>query len=538
MDFVLALLGTTRPEGVCFVSASILGDKQGLMSKPFLILPSREIMAGMRFVLRVAAAGCLFFITVALLAQSTRDQVNAVTGALRSGKFAEALRLLQPLIRQFPSNSQLLTLQGLAYSGDGHKQQALASFKNALKSSPDYLPALEGAAQIEYEKNGRDAAALLRRILKIAPDDPTANAMLASIAYKNHDCPEAVSHFEKSGAALQSEPAALRQYGTCLARMKRYGPAAEVFQKLIEMPGNDREDRLRLASLQMSSGKPADTIEVLQPALQDHPDAAVLSLAAAAYEEQKDTPQAVKLLHQALVENPKDTDLYIQFADLSFVHQSFQVGVDMMTAGLKLQPNAAPLYLARGVLYVQLADYDHAEADFEKAEELDPQLSVSDAAQGMIAQQKDDLDKALSVVRARLSKKPDDPLLLYVEADILVQKNPDVDSPEFNQAIASAQRAVKLQPGLVAARDTLAKLYLQAEKNQLAVEQSRESLRYDPNDQVGLYHLIVGLRKTGQKEELPALLKRLAESRQKATREEGEHNRYKLIEQDASVPAK
>jgi len=359
------------------------------------------------------------------------------------------------------------------------------------------------------------------------------------LAYKSHNCTEAVSHFEKSGAALESEPAALRQYGTCLARLKRYDPAIGVFQKLIELESNDREDRLRLASLQMSSGKPGDAIDVLESALQDHPDAAVLSLAAAAYEEQKDTPQAVKLLHQAIVENPRDIGLYVQFADLSFVHQSFQVGVDMMSAGLKLQPNAAPLYLARGVLYVQLADYDHAEADFEKAEELDPQLSVSGAARGMVAQQKEDLDKALAVVRAKLSKKPNDPLLLYVQADILVQKNPDVDSPEFSQAIASAQRAVKVQPGLVAARDTLAKLYLQAEKDQLAVEQSRESLRYDPNDQVGLYHLIVGLRKTGQKEELPALLKRLAELRQKATREEGEHNRYKLIEQtDASVPSK
>jgi tetratricopeptide (TPR) repeat protein len=493
-------------------------------------------MAGMRHLVWLVAACCGLS---TLQAQSSRDQVNAVTAGLRSGKFAEALQLLQPLLRQSPSNPQLLTLQGLAYSGDGHKQEALASFQNALKTSPDYLPALEGAAQIEYEKNGPQAAALLQRVLKIAPEDPTANAMLASVAYKSHNCPEAVSHFEKAGSVLQSEPAALRQYGTCLARMKRYDSAIAVFQRLIELPGGERTDRVRLASLQMSSGKPGNTIALLQPALQDHPDAAVLSLAAEAYEEQKDTPQAVKLLHQALVENPKDTDLYLQFADLSFVHQSFQVGVDMMNAGLKLQPNAAPLYLARGVLYVQLADYDHAEADFEKAEELDPQLSVSDAARGMIAQQKDDLDKALAVVRARLIKKPDDPLLLYVQADVLVQKNPDVGSPEFTEAIAAAQRAVKLQPGLVAARDTLAKLYLQADKDQLAVEQSRESLRYDPNDQVGLYHLIVGLRRTGQKDELPALLQRLAELRQKATREEGEHNRYKLIEQtDASTPAK
>lgn len=485
----------------------------------------------MRGFLRLGVAGGAFLAVLTLFAQSSGDQLTAIMAALRSSRFAEALQLIEPALRQSPSNPQLWTLQALAYSGDGHKKEALASFQNALKFSPNYLPALEGAAQIEYEQGSQEAAVLLQRVLKIAPDDSTAHAMLASLAYKNRNCPEAVSHFEKSGSLVQSEPTALRQYGLCLAKMKRYDTAIATFQKLIEKPDGDRGDRLRLASLQMSIGKAEDAVETLQPALQDHPDAAVLALAAQAYEDQKDTPQAVKLLHQAIVENPKDVDLYLQFADLSFVHQSFQVGVDMMSAGLKLQPDAAALYLARGVLYVQLADYDHAEADVEKAEELDPQLSVSDAARGMIAQQKDDLDKALDVVRARLRKNPDDALLLYVQADILVQKNPDEGSPEFNQAIASAQRAVKAQPGLVAARDTLAKLYLQEGKDQLAVEQSRESLRHDPNDQIAIYHLIVGLRRTGQKQELPRLLQQLAELRQKATREEGERNRYKLIEQ-------
>jgi len=111
--------------------------------------------------------------------------------------------------------------------------------------------------------------------------------MLASLAYKKHNCPEAVSHFEKSGSIGQSEPAALRQYGTCLAKMKRSDDAIVAFQKLIEKPGSDRDERLRLASLQMSGGKPGDAVETLQPALQDQPGAAILALAAQAYEDRK-----------------------------------------------------------------------------------------------------------------------------------------------------------------------------------------------------------------------------------------------------------
>jgi len=466
-----------------------------------------------------------------LFAQTRADQMGKITAALRAGDFARALQLLQPALRQSPGNSQLLTLQGLAFSGDGHKQQALASFRAALKFSPEYLPALEGAAQLEYETGGREAMPLLEHVLRLVPSDPTAHAMLAALAYKSNNCSEAVFHFEQSGSLVESQPVAMREYGMCLAKTNHSERGIAVFQKLLALRPDDQHDRLRLAALQVTAGKPADAIETLQPALRHQPDSAALALAGEAYEAQHDTPEAVKLLHQAIVQDPRNVDLYLQFADVSFVHQSFQVGIDMIDAGLKLQPKSPALYLARGILSVQLAHYDDAEADFERANNLDPHFALSEAARGMVAEQQDDLDKALALVRARLKKRPNDALLLYVLADILVQKNPDVDSPEFNQAVASARKAATLQPSLVYARDTLAKLYLQAGKDQLAVDESRESLHYDAADQVALYHLIVGLRKTGHKAELPALLQRLAELRQKATREEGEHNRYKLVEQ-------
>lgn len=482
----------------------------------------------------VIRTGLFVALSCLLWGQSAADQSGAITAALRSQDFVKALHLLQPALKQSPRSSQLWTLQGLAYSGEGQKKEALASFQQALKFSPDYLPALEGAGELEYEMGGPNAAVLLRHVLKLVPADRTAHAMLGTLEFKNHNCVAALPHFEQSAELLESQPEAQREYGVCLAKAKQYAKAIDAFRRLVSAQGNQRRDVVRLAALQLTAGDPSDAIESLQPVLQDHPDSSELALAAEAYELQKDTPEAVKLLHQAIVQDPQNVDLYLQFADLSFVHQSFQVGVDMIDAGLKLQPKAAALYLARGILYVQLADYDNAESDFEKADQLDPFHSVSDVARGMVAEQKDDLDKALAVVRGRLAKRPDDAMLLYVQSDILVQKNPDVDAPEFNEAVASARKAIKLQPGLVAAHDTLGKLYLQAGKDQLAIDESREALRHDPNDQVAVYHLIVGLRRTGQKSELPALLRRLAELRQKATREEGEHNRYKLVEQPGS----
>jgi tetratricopeptide (TPR) repeat protein len=190
------------------------------------------------------------------------------------------------------------------------------------------------------------------------------------------------------------------------------------------------------------------------------------------------------------------------------------------------------LYVARGVLYVQVAQYDKAETDFEKAYELNPNQSLSTAAQGLAAVQANDLDHALTSIQAKLARKPSDPLLLYLQADVLSQKGADPGTPEFQLAMRSAKKAVALQPTLGAARAVLAKLYMQTGQYQDAVEQCRKALVSDPKDQTAVYRLIQALRKTGQSKDIPELLQRLAQLREQATSEERERYRYKILEED------
>jgi len=463
---------------------------------------------------------------------------GGIAEALRARDFARALQLASSALEQSPSDPKLWTMEALAYSGEGHKKEALESFRTALKFSPDYLPALEGAAQIEYDSGSAAAIPLLQHILHLQPDNQTSHAMLAVLAYKQGDCGSAVRHFEQSGALANSQPAALEQFGACLVELKQYEKAIAVFQTQVERDPQEGRARYRLAAVELMAEKPQDAVATIAPLLNsDTVDSTTLALAASAYEAAGDTPEAVKRLRQAIVADPRNTDLYIDFANLSMSHQSYQVGVDMIDSGLKIRPDAAPLYVARGVLYVQLAEYDQSEADFEKANALDPAKSIGSVGQGLEAVQSSDPDRALALVRAKLARKPNDSYLLYLEADILAQKGVEPGTSDFATAIHSAKKAVSLQPSLAAARDVLAKLYLQAGQNELAIAQCRKALISDPKDQTALYHLIQGLRKTGAKDELPELLKRLAELRAETTKLESEHNRYRLIEvKDATQP--
>jgi tetratricopeptide (TPR) repeat protein len=487
---------------------------------------------------RLGPAALLLLCVTWAFPQVPRDQIEPISSALRAKDFDRAVELSRSARQQFPNDAQLWTLEAIALASKGESKTALAAFQQALKIAPNYPAALEGAAQIEYQAGSLTAVPLLNHLLQLRPGDPTSHAMLAVLEYQHGNCQAAVPHFEKAGSLLDSQIDAVHAYGVCLVKVKQFDRAAKVFEHAVSLHPDDPRERHLLASIQLMAHKPQDALASLGPQLQSNPpDADTLELASAAYEDANETPKAVSTLRQAILLDPNNVNLYLDFANLSFAHQSFQVGIDVVSDGIGLHPQAAPLYLARGVLYVQLALYDKAEADFEKAHELDPRQSLSSAAQGMAAIQANDLDRALTTVQTKLTRKPNDALLLYLQADILAQKGAEPGTPEFQTAMRSAKKSVTLQPTLAEARGVLAKLYMQAGQYPEAIEQCQKALEIDPKDQTAVYRLIQALRKTGNKSEIPELLKRLAQLREQASKEERERNRYKLVEDDNQAKA-
>ena len=467
--------------------------------------------------------------------QAEQDPTAPIISALQEHQYDEALRLLHPALSAAPGDSQLWTMQGVAYQGQGNKKEALNSFRHALKISPDNIPALQAVAQISYDAGDPAGIPVLEHLLRLRPNDVTSHGMLAVLEYQQGDCSAAVVHFEKAAALFASQLPALHAYGTCLVKLKRVDEAADIFSKSLALDPDDRRERQTVASVQLMAHQPEQAIATLGPLMGTNADALSLQLASAAYEDLHNTDKAVDALRQAILLDPQNVNLYVNFAALSSTHQSFQVGIDVVNDGINLQPKAAPLYFARGVLYVQTAQYDKAQADFDKAYDLDPSQSLSVAAQGLATAQQNDLPRALTGVEQKLARRPEDPILLYMQADILTQQGAEPGSPEFQTAMRSAKKAVELRPSLGPARGVLAKLYLQNGQYAEAAVQCRKALEIDPRDQSAVYHLIQALRKTDDKSDIPELLKRLAQLRQQATNEEREQYRYKLVEGDTAL---
>lgn len=488
-----------------------------------------------------ASIWCLVLAFV-VLGIAWAESVQAIVSALRDKRYADALELAGRALKAEPDNSQILALEGLAFRGLGRDQDALAAFQKALRGNPGYLAALEGAAQIEYAAGHASAIPLLDRLLKLKPGDETAHAMRGVMAWKQRDCQTAVVHFERSPAAIASQPEAMREYGICLVRLKRLESAEAVFQRLASTNAADPSLRRALAAIQLSGERAQAALDTLQPLIgTDHSDPDTLALASAAYERLGDTPKAVATLRQAIVFSPRTTRYYLDFASLSFVHKSYEAGIQVVSAGMKLTPDSPQLHLARGILYVQTGETARADADFAIAERLDPRQPGTVDARVLERLQTNDLDGAVRLVREQIKSRPGNAFLHYLLAEVLNWKGPPGGSPEFQQAVQAAREAVRLRPDLTLARNLLSRLYLDTGQVKPAIEQCREALRASPQDPIALYRLMRALKMSDDPEaaqELPDVVRRFNEARALAARQEAQENRYRLVEDRPGEPQK
>jgi predicted Zn-dependent protease len=470
--------------------------------------------------------------------QTAAPSIGSIESLIRAQEYDQALQLTASALRAAPGDFRLWTLQGIAFSLENNGPDALRAFDKALHLSPDYAPALKGEVQLLYPAKDKRAAPLLERILKANPADETAHEMLAVLKSSEGDCPAAIAQFTLSEEAVATHPESLEAYGGCLAQTGQAERAIPEFEKLSVLLPESTYPKYDLAVLLVETKQHDAAIKVLEPLLAaDQTDPDLLSLASEAYEADAKTPEAVALLRRAIVLRPTEASYYNSFAVLCLDHESYQVGIDMINAGLQLLPNESSLYLSRGLLYAQFAQYEKAEADFNTAERLDSSQSLSSYAMDLADLEKNNPDKALLEVRAQLKAHPDSPLHHYLLAKLLDKYGTDNPDESRKEAIASALTAVKLKPDFIEARDLLSNLYLAAGQYPLAIEQCQLALQYSSADQTAMYHLIVALRhstKSEDREQIPALVKRLSDSQQTSRQQDSDRKRFKLVEPESA----
>ena len=479
----------------------------------------------------------LAVLAVALFARAMpgQESIASLQSQIRQGHYASALEGISRQLKVRPNDEKLWTLEGIAYSLNGEEKPALAAFDRALKLAPNEPAALRGEAELLFKTGDPRAAPIVRRILKLDSRDQTAHEMLAMLERQRGDCAAANDQFALATDALAAHPASLEAAGDCLVQTRRYSDAALTFHRLATTLPDQTFPAYDEAVAWLRQKEYARAAEILDPLLDriaaaGHVDSDVLSLASEAKEGLGDTPQAVALLRRAIVADPRNPDLYNAFVGICLNHDSYQVGIDMVNAGIAFIPNNASLYLSRGLLYTELAQYEKAEKDFDSAEKIDSLQGISAYAADLAEMQTHHPEATVRKVQEQLQQHPENPMLHFVLADLLANQQSTADLAEARR---QAERAIRLRPDYAEAHVLLASLLLRNGDAAGSAQQSREALKYAPDDQPAIFHLILALKRSGVKGdsgEMQSLVKRLSALKQQSLKEESGKKRFRLEE--------
>jgi Flp pilus assembly protein TadD len=189
------------------------------------------------------------FASLAAQGQKATISIASIESLIRSQKYDEALQSTETALRVAPNDFKVWTLQAIAHSLKGDRQDALRDFDKALSISPNYIAALKGEAQLLYPMRDKRAISVLNKIVQLSPKDSTAHEMLGVLEQKHGLCKEAIGNFLLSGEVIETHPASLEAYGFCLAQTEHLQQAIDVYGRLAALIPQSTYPRYDMAVL-------------------------------------------------------------------------------------------------------------------------------------------------------------------------------------------------------------------------------------------------------------------------------------------------
>lgn len=353
--------------------------------------------------------------------------------------------------------------------------------------------------------------------------------MAGVLAVEAGRCQAAVDHFRQSGAALEANTAAASEYGGCLLRLQRPEEAVAVFERLAAR-GADPNARYNLAVAALQAGRTADALANAAAARDASPrDPDVLSLFAAASAATGQVEPAIKALRTAIEVEPAGERHYLDLAVICLDHDAADLALEVVNAGLARVPGSARLYTMRGAIHADRAELDEATADFERARALGPDDLYGAVGLSLVLRQTDRTAQAIALLRQKLVKEPQNATLNYLLADALTRSDPDPASPEFREARAALNRALRANPRFGRARSALGKLLLRAGEAPGAVKALSAAIDLDPSDRLALNQLVIAYRQLGRQSDAERAAARLKALLVRERGEEVSRNRIRLV---------
>ena len=201
-----------------------------------------------------------------------REKLVALTVLFKQEKFQECRAQCEVLAKQFPNEPNTANLLGATYAALGQMDQAIASYKKALQSWPDFAEVHSnlGDALLGLGKTG-EAAASYQKAIDLKPELVVAQTNLGAALIQLGNPEAAVPRLEK---ALEIKPdlaEAHNNLGMALNDLGRPEEAISSLTKALQINPDFAEAHSSLGATFKSLGQPDEAIASYSRALKINP---------------------------------------------------------------------------------------------------------------------------------------------------------------------------------------------------------------------------------------------------------------------------
>lgn len=375
-------------------------------------LPAGEAQAQLKTTLSVAYAvqgnneAAAAALAAALAAQPDFAPAKLLEARKKaaSGKLDEAQSIVDSVLAKEAGNEDALLLKGALLASQDKPEEALAFYRKAIATRPDFLPAHSALITSLFAQQKFDeASTALDALKKVAPGNPQTIYLDAQASYQRKDYKATRELTQQLLRNSPNNPNALQLAGAAEFQLGAYVQADTYLSRALQTAPQMAQARRLLVASHLRTGQPAKAIAVLQPVLGEiDKDAALLALAGEAYLQNGDANKAAEYLSKAS----------------------------------KLEPNDSGKKTALALAHLAQGNNSGAFAELEQIS-LSDKGTTADLALIAAYLRNNQLDKALRAIDTLDRKQPDNPATFNLRGRTqLAQKNVAAARQSFARALA------------------------------------------------------------------------------------------------------
>lgn len=184
--------------------------------------------------------------------------------------------------------------------------------------------------------------------------------------------------------------------------------------------------------------------------------------------------QAIKHWSEVIEADSDDSAAYIARGLAYRELRDYDKAIADYSQALRIEPKSLSAYLNRGSVWSKKGEYDKAIEDFTEAIRLDPKYAGAYSNRGAAWQDKGDHDKAIANYNEAIRLDPKDAVAYYNRAHAWQSKG------DFDQAISDYSKALQLDRKFVAAFHNRGQASARKGKYEEAIADYDEAIRVDP----------------------------------------------------------